>query len=183
MWRKPEENNAQPSPNPVPPGAPQASQVPSPAPIASAPAAPARTSPNIKIKGELTSHEDFFWDGVFEGKIHIPDGKFTIGPNARINAGIEAREIIIQGEVVGTLKGERVHVSKTGRVTGDMETHGIVIEDGALLHSNVHVGQKDSPAPSSSAPPRSKQAAAASASASSNAAAPSPSLTTEPKDN
>ncbi|HUL16563.1 MAG TPA: polymer-forming cytoskeletal protein [Terriglobales bacterium] len=182
MWRKPEENNAQPSANPAPSSAPQASQGPS--PVAAPSDSPARTSPNIKIKGELTSHEDFFWDGVFEGKIHIPDGKFTIGPNARISAGIDAREIVIQGEVVGTLKGERVHVSKTGRVTGDMETHGIVIEDGALLHSNVHVGQKESASSSASpAPARSKQAAAgASSSASTGANSSSSTPATPPKD-
>jgi len=46
--------------------------------------------------------------------------------------------------VIGTLKArERVQVWSTGRVTGDMETRGIVIEDGAILHGKVEVRQKD----------------------------------------
>jgi len=82
---------------------------------------------------------------MFEGNIHIADGSFTVGPNARVTAEIEAREIIVHGEVIGTLKGERVQVSSTGRVTGDMETRGIVIEDGAVLRSKVQVRQEDEP--------------------------------------
>jgi cytoskeletal protein CcmA (bactofilin family) len=84
----------------------------------------------IKIKGEVSGREDLVLDGEFEGKIHITDGIFTVGPNARINAEIEAREIIVRGEVIGTLKPrERVQVWSTGRVTGDMETRGIHQKD------------------------------------------------------
>lgn len=165
MWRKPEENKPENSPGTSPAIGPAAVPTPPRPPAAATPVssnAPARVSPGIKIKGELTAHEDIFWDGVFEGKINVPGGSFTVGPNAHITAGIEAREIIVHGEVIGTLKGERVHVHSTGKVTGDMETHGIVIEDGAVLRSKVQVGQKD--APPQAVPPRAKEAAAASGS-------------------
>lgn len=97
MWRKPEENKPQSALDALP------STVPSPQrPTAAAP----RVSPNaascvtqgIKIKGEISGREDLFLDGAFEGKIHIADGSFTVGPNARVNAEIEAREIIVRGE-------------------------------------------------------------------------------------
>ena len=92
----------------------------------------------IIIKGEISGQGDLIVDGTFEGKVHLPEGSFTAGPHAHITAEIEAREIIVRGEVVGTLKArERVHVSSTGRLIGDMDTRGIVIEDGAILHSNV----------------------------------------------
>jgi len=61
--------------------------------------------------------------------------------NARVSAEIEAHEVIIRGEVIGTLKAERVHIWSTGKLTGDMESRGIVIEDGAVLHSKVAVPQ------------------------------------------
>src|SRR5467141_2402480 len=81
----------------------------------------------------------------------------------RKSAEIEAHEIIIHGEVIGTLKGERVQISSTGRVTGDMETRGIVIEDGAVLRSKVQVRQEDKPPqpPPPAVLPRAKEAAAA----------------------
>jgi cytoskeletal protein CcmA (bactofilin family) len=44
--------------------------------------------------------------------------------------------------VIGTLKAsERVHIWSTGKLTGDMETRGIVIEDGAVLFSTVDTPQ------------------------------------------
>jgi cytoskeletal protein CcmA (bactofilin family) len=95
-------------------------------------------SRGVIIKGEISGQGDFFLDGTFEGKVHLPDGSFTAGPNAHVTAEIEAREIIVLGEVIGTLRArERVHISSTGRLTGDMDTRGIVIEDGAVLHSKV----------------------------------------------
>lgn len=98
----------------------------------------ATVSRGVIIKGEISGVGDFFLDGTFEGRIYLPDGSFTAGPNAHVTAEIEAREIIVLGEVVGTLKArERVHISSTGRLTGDMDTRGIVIEDGAILHSKV----------------------------------------------
>jgi cytoskeletal protein CcmA (bactofilin family) len=99
---------------------------------------PATVNHGITIKGEISGEGDLFLDGTFEGKVHLPDGTFTVGPRAHVTAEIEAREIIVLGEVAGTLRArERVHVSSTGKLTGEMDTRGIVIEDGAVLHSKV----------------------------------------------
>jgi cytoskeletal protein CcmA (bactofilin family) len=139
MWRKSDESKqnspgASSSPNSAPQHSPAAS--------AQSDSSPAQANVNrgIKIKGEISGQGDFFIDGAFEGKVHLPDGSFTVGPNASVTAEIEAREIIVRGEVIGTLKArERVHIASTGRLTGNMDTRGIVIEDGAVLHSKVAV--------------------------------------------
>jgi len=162
MWRKAEENKGQPSPDTSPSGVPSPRH-PAAAPPPVSPNTPAWVSQGLKIKGEISGRGNLFLDGVFEGNIHIADGSFTVGPNARVTAEIEAREIIVHGEVIGTLKGERVQVSSTGRVTGDLETRGIVIEDGAVLRSKVQVRRDDEPPqpPSPAVLPRAKEAAAA----------------------
>ena len=96
----------------------------------------------IKIKGEISGHGDLCLDGEFEGKIRITSGTFTVGPNARVRAEIEAPEIVIRGDVIGTLKAsERVHIWSTGKLMGDIETRGIVIDDGAVLRSMVAAPQ------------------------------------------
>ena len=143
MWRKPEENKPQSALDALPSTVPAPQRPAAAAPVSSN--APACVTQGIKIKGEVSGREDLVLDGEFEGKIHIADGIFTVGPNARINAEIEAREIIVRGEVIGTLKGDRVQVSSTGRVTGDMETRGVVIEEGAVLRGKVDVRLKDQP--------------------------------------
>jgi cytoskeletal protein CcmA (bactofilin family) len=145
MWRKPEENKPQSALDALP-STISSPQRPAAASPQVSPNAPSCVTQGIKIKGEIYGREDLFLDGTFEGKIHIADGSFTVGPNARVNAEIEAREIIVRGEVIGTLKArERVQVWSTGRVTGGMETRGIVIEDGAILRGKVEVRLKDQP--------------------------------------
>ena len=99
MWRKPEESNPQSSPDS------SSSPVSSPqSPVAAAPPvfpnAPACLGRTITIKGEISGQDDLFLDGTFEGKTHIAEGSFTAGPNARVNAEIDAREIIVRGEVI-----------------------------------------------------------------------------------
>jgi cytoskeletal protein CcmA (bactofilin family) len=65
-------------------------------------------------------------------------------------------------EEIGTAAGERVQVWSTGSVTGDMETRGIVIEEGAVLRGKVEVRQKDQPPqpPRSAVPAHAKEAVA-----------------------
>jgi cytoskeletal protein CcmA (bactofilin family) len=136
MWHKPDESKPKStsavSTSPVAPTHPSGT-----APQ-NFPNTPAAVGHNIKIKGEICGDGDFFLDGEFEGLIRLTGGTFTVGSNARVSAEIEAREVVIRGEVIGSLKScERVHIWSTGKLTGDMETRGIVIEDGAELHSKV----------------------------------------------
>jgi cytoskeletal protein CcmA (bactofilin family) len=141
VWRKAEDSQVK-----APPGASlspvSSARQPDPAAPPDSLKTPAAVNHGIKIKGEISGQGDLSLDGELEGKIRLVGGTFTVGPNARVSAEIEAREIIIRGEVIGTLKGcERVHIWSTGRLTGDMETRGIVVEDGAVLHSKVAVPQ------------------------------------------
>jgi len=141
MWRKTEDSKPKSSRDAAPP---PVSSVPHPtaATTQDSPFIPAAVSQGIKIKGEVSGHGDLSVDGEFEGKIYLERGTFTVGRNARVSAEITAREVLIYGEVRGTLKAcERVHIWSTGKLTGDMETRGIVIEDGAVLHSKVVVPQ------------------------------------------
>ncbi len=142
MWRKSEnEKSAPDSLSELKLGSNSMAQSAPAATVASS-TAPATVNLGIIIKGEISGQGDLFLDGTLEGKVYLPDGSFTAGPHSHVTAEIEAREIIVLGEVVGTLKArERVHISSTGRLTGDMDTRGIVIEDGAILHSKVATPQ------------------------------------------
>lgn len=136
MWRKSEDTKSVPESAPESkPGANSQTQA---AVAGASSSGPVTVSQGIIIKGEISGQGDLILDGTFEGKVHLPHGSFTAGPRSHVTAEIEAREIIVLGEVVGTLIAhERVHISSTGRLTGNMDTRGIVIEDGAILHSRV----------------------------------------------
>jgi cytoskeletal protein CcmA (bactofilin family) len=120
MWRKSEDSKPKPSSGSSASSVSSA-QHPGTAARQDSAVTPAAVSQGIKIKGEISGHGDLCLDGDFEGKIRLASGTFTVGPNARVSAEIEAREVIIRGEVIGTLKScERVHIGSTGRLTGDL---------------------------------------------------------------
>lgn len=110
---------------------------------------------SVIIKGELSGSEDLYLDGEVEGNIELRDHNLTLGPNGRIRANVNAKEIVIHGKVDGNLIGsERVELKKSAVLVGDIATQRIVIEDGAYFKGGIDI-QKDTT-------PRRDQAAAAS---------------------
>jgi cytoskeletal protein CcmA (bactofilin family) len=84
-------------------------------------------------------------DGELEGSVELLDGGLTVGPDGRIRANVQARNIVVRGRVDGSLYGiERAELKKSATVVGDIYTPRIAIEDGAFLEGSVHV-HKDTP--------------------------------------
>lgn len=152
MWKK-EDGKAQ--------GAPEISTTPAVAPVAPATnSLPARDvasfsgqpassrgdaciSQGIRIKGEVTGSEDLFVDGHVDGKLSLTNGSLTIGPNGTVKADVSAREVIVRGKVEGKVSGrDKVSLSSTGQVNGEVQTDRLAIEDGALLRGKVEAGKQ-----------------------------------------
>jgi len=94
--------------------------------------------PSIQIKGELQGDEDLTIDGRVEGKIELRDHNLTIGANGKIKADLYAKTIIVAGDVVGSAyAAERVELTPTGRLTGDIHSPRITIADGAHFKGSV----------------------------------------------
>ena len=119
---------------------------PGPVKEANSPAGSARGAASIgqgiRIKGEITGSEDLTVDGPVEGKLQLTNGSLTVGPNGTVKADITAREVIVRGRVEGKIHGrDRVQVSSTGYVTGEVQTQRLAIEDGAVLRGKVETGR------------------------------------------
>jgi cytoskeletal protein CcmA (bactofilin family) len=109
-------------------------------------ATPARSgasiSQGIRIKGEVTGSEDLFIDGVVEGKLNLTNGSLTIGPNGHVKADVNAREVIVRGQIEGRVSGrDKVQLLGTGQVTGEVQTERLAIEEGATLRGKVEAGK------------------------------------------
>ena len=92
----------------------------------------------IFVKGELTGTEDLTIDGRVEGKIELKDHNLTIGPNGKIKADVYAKSIVITGEVLGNaFASERVEITNSGVLKGDIVSPRIVIADGAQFKGSV----------------------------------------------
>jgi cytoskeletal protein CcmA (bactofilin family) len=155
MWNK--SGEAKPSPQASVPVIPAPEAIPQQTPTVSAPAAtpqvtsvipktaaPARSTTTIasglKINGEISGSSDLYIDGETQGKIRLADSRVTVGPNGRVQADIEAREIIIEGSVQGNLKAaEMLQLGAASKVQGSVLTPRIAIEDGARLRGKVEM--------------------------------------------
>ena len=92
------------------------------------------------IKGEISGSEALYIDGRIEGKITMPESRVTIGRNGKVDATIQAREVVIMGKVNGNIEcSDRVDIRAEGSVSGDISTARISVEDGAALKGGIQV--------------------------------------------
>lgn len=102
---------------------------------------------SVVVKGELSGSEDLVVDGEVEGSIALRGQSLTIGPNGRVRANIEARNVILHGRVDGDIHAsDRVELRKSASLSGDITTARISIEDGAFFKGTIDI-QKPEPAP------------------------------------
>lgn len=100
--------------------------------------------PSIHIEGQLTGEEALIIEGRVEGTIDLKNNDLTIGSNGIIKADVFANTIRVEGELKGDLHGkERVHISKTGKVTGNIFSARVSIEDGARFRGSIDMEGKD----------------------------------------
>jgi cytoskeletal protein CcmA (bactofilin family) len=92
---------------------------------------------NTAFKGELRSRANIRIDGQFEGTVEA-EGNVLIGETAQVSATLRARqEIKVAGAVRGDVSGRKVHISRTGRVWGDIEAGSVVTEEGAFIDGKL----------------------------------------------
>ncbi|MEW5806356.1 MAG: polymer-forming cytoskeletal protein [Acidobacteriota bacterium] len=93
---------------------------------------------SIIIRGELSGNEDLTVDGNVEGKIDLKDHHLTIGGSGKVTAEIFAKSVTITGEVSGNVRADdRVEITNTGRVNGDIIAPRVSIADGAHFKGSV----------------------------------------------
>jgi cytoskeletal protein CcmA (bactofilin family) len=109
---------------------------------------------SVVIKGELSGSEDLYLDGEVQGTIELRGHNLVIGPNGRVRAEINARDVIVEGKVEGNVHGaDRVSLRKSAVLAGDITTQRIMIEEGAYFKGRIDVN-KDSKADTSAEPKR-----------------------------
>lgn len=93
---------------------------------------------SVVIKGELSGSEDLFLDGQVEGSIVLEGNRLTVGPNGKIKAKVQAKSVVVQGNIEGSVQGsERVELGPTATMTGDIVTKRMVMQEGAYLKGSV----------------------------------------------
>ncbi len=79
-------------------------------------------------------------DGAVEGTIVLLESRLTVGPNARLMADIEARDVVIYGLVEGNVRASgRIELRESGVVRGDLFAARLSIEENASMKGRVEL--------------------------------------------
>jgi cytoskeletal protein CcmA (bactofilin family) len=132
----------EPGPKPEAPEAPKPSDALAPRTTTDfSPAAPKAKPPasvlssDLTIKGNLRTTGDIQIEGTVEGDIraHL----LTIGEGATVKGECVADDVVINGRIVGRVRGLKVRLTSTARVEGDIIHKTIAIESGAHFEGSV----------------------------------------------
>jgi cytoskeletal protein CcmA (bactofilin family) len=67
-----------------------------------------------------------------------------VGPGAHVVADIVAREAVVSGEVAGDISAcDRIEITKSASIVGDLSTGKIMIEEGAYFKGGVEIGSSN----------------------------------------
>ena len=116
--------------------------------------------PGIKIKGDVSGDENLIVEGKVTGKINLRSHQVDIGQSGQVNADISAKIIKIAGEVRGDLNGtEKVVISRSGNVHGNIVAPRMTLEDGAIFKGSIDMDPREPEKPAVSKPPVKKAVA------------------------
>jgi cytoskeletal protein CcmA (bactofilin family) len=98
-----------------------------------------------ELKGTLRCKETLRIDGRVKGEV-VCDKTVLIGEGAKVHASIVADTVQVSGEVRGNITARcKITLDRTARVTGNLATPGIVIEEGAKLEGRIVIGSEEKP--------------------------------------
>jgi cytoskeletal protein CcmA (bactofilin family) len=155
IWK--DQSTAPAAPDRVTPAAtPSPAAATAPTPISDAAAAPVRTTarvqaveresviaPELTIEGKIEGSGHVRIAGKFKGDVNV-SGNLTIEPNASLTGQVNAKAIIIAGELNGNILGaEKVELLESGVVNGDIKTGTLTVAAGSRMRGQVDFGWKD----------------------------------------
>ncbi len=108
---------------------------------------PTTLGADTTFKGHLKFDKGACFLGKFEGEISSK-GELIVAEGAKINAEVQVDNIRIDGEFRGNLTAaNKVHLSASGHVEGDIHASRLEVAEGAVLIGQCTVGTngKDQP--------------------------------------
>ena len=91
--------------------------------------------------GDFTAEGAVRIDGTINGDVTVTE-MVIVGASGCINGSINTRKVVVGGEVYGNLNvPEKVELTSTARVIGDITTGGLVIEEKAVFQGRCDMNQ------------------------------------------
>jgi len=88
---------------------------------------------SVKLRGNLKSEGNVKIEGNLTGEIKA-GGDIIIAPTADVKAKISGKNVIISGVVNGNVEAqEKLEITESGKVFGDIVSNILVIKEGAIF--------------------------------------------------
>jgi len=92
----------------------------------------------VNISGDIKAETSLKIEGCVEGRGVQCSHDVEIGESGHVTASITAQVVKVSGMVSGDINGvEKVLISKTGRVQGNIVAPRVQLEDGALFRGSI----------------------------------------------
>jgi len=94
------------------------------------------------VTGEANFKAMMRVDGHFSGRITSSSGTLIVGNNGKVDANIEVAIAVIHGTINGDIIAtQRLELGRAGKVTGNIQTPSLVIEQGAIFEGSCKMLQ------------------------------------------
>lgn len=93
--------------------------------------APSIIGEDLTVTGNVLSKGEVQVDGQIQGDVH--SASLIVGEKAQITGGIVAEDVVVRGQVMGSIRGVRVTLQASSHVEGDIFHQSLAIEQGAFF--------------------------------------------------
>jgi len=94
-----------------------------------------------EFEGRLSFKDTVRIDGRLLGEVSC-ENTLVVGEGGELLAKVQAGVVVVAGQITGdVIAARRLHIEKSGRVEGDVQTPALVMEEGALLNGRVKMGK------------------------------------------
>ncbi len=98
--------------------------------------------PNLVIEGKIGGDQNLVIEGTVKGEIDLRSD-VRIGPAARVEATVHARNVLVEGTVTGDLSADaKVELVATATVEGNIRSPKIIVAEGAKFRGTVDMGSE-----------------------------------------
>lgn len=93
--------------------------------------------PSVVVEGDFSSEGNILVKGTVSGNVKTGQ-LLTVETGAKILANTKAHDALIAGEVKGNVRvADRLELTETARIRGDITCTTLVVAAGALIHGKV----------------------------------------------
>lgn len=84
-------------------------------------------------------------DGRITGDVTVDEG-LILGATGSVLGNVITKEMVVYGVVNGNIQANSLEIKSSGKVTGEITTQTLVVENGAVYNGSLSMTQADKPA-------------------------------------